>query len=494
MDRPVDRQTGDSPSRVLLGQASRTPVGTEDAIRVNLPNKISSLGSPHSGTQMWWSNQDQSWADVRLRRTLDVPAGADVRLWMWNDYVIEELWDYGFVEVSTDNGGSWSQLEVRDESGSLVSTDDDPNGNLTAYGDLENGLTGSSGGWRHDWVNLTPYAESTVQVRFRYATDAAFEERGWFLDDLSITTDGTETSIEDFESGSGDWIAETGTFAGTAGQGWILTSGTFEYAQYYLAEWRTADGFDAGLRYPYDTSFIVDGEWKVTRTPYNVPGMLVWYRDSRYTFNALSGNQFEPPSVGSKGLLLLVDSHFDPLRRSGTAAQNDPSLLDNLSSRVQASNVAFGIHRTAAFEACLGTPEAPRTLACNKFNGQTAVRAFTDAETWFPGIEYRPDLDAENPLFFRDGDASAVVPSLGNEIYSTRVVNANGRPSPPLFGTPLGGGHVLGSGDPTDGRPAASDGSDPGTEADLSLGVKLKVLSARSGDQAAVVQVTPARN
>jgi hypothetical protein len=39
---------------------------------------------------------------------------------------------------------------------------------------------------------------------------------------------------------------------------------------------------------------------------------------------------------------------------------------------------------------------------------------------------------------------------------------------------------------------AADDDSDPDTKADLSLGMKLKVLTARPGDFAAVVEVTPA--
>ena len=48
---------------------------------------------------------------------IDVPTGSDVRFWSWDDYTIEELWDYGFIEVSTDGGSNWTQLEVRDEAG-----------------------------------------------------------------------------------------------------------------------------------------------------------------------------------------------------------------------------------------------------------------------------------------------------------------------------------------------------------------------------------------
>ena len=71
-------------------------------------------------------------------------------------------------------------------------------------------------------------------------------------------------------------------------------------------------------------------------------------------------------------------------------------------------------------------------------------------------------------MFFRDVDASTVVPSLGNEIYSTKIVDRNGQLLPELYGTDLGSGHVLGTGNPRDGRPAI-EGGDPGTTADLSL-------------------------
>jgi immune inhibitor A len=94
---------------------------------------------------MWYSNNDQPWADVKISRTLEVPAGGDVRFWAWNNYTIEELWDCGFIEVSTDGGSTWTQLEVRDEANNVVSTNDDPNGNLINFGGLQNGLTGTTG-------------------------------------------------------------------------------------------------------------------------------------------------------------------------------------------------------------------------------------------------------------------------------------------------------------------------------------------------------------
>ena len=91
---------------------------------------------------------------------------------------------------------------------------------------------------------------------------------------------------DDVESGDNGWTPEVGTLADTTGAGWIRTTGTFDYEQYYLVEWRNYDGFDKGLLTPYSTNFTSNGEWNVNRTPYNAPGMLLWHRDAAYTFNA----------------------------------------------------------------------------------------------------------------------------------------------------------------------------------------------------------------
>ena len=118
------------------------------------------------------------------------------------------------------------------------------------------------------------------------------------------------------------------------------------------------------------------------------------------------------------------------------------------------------------------------------------MTTFTDAKGWYPGLEYRPDLDPEDPLFFRDIDASTVVPSLGNEIYSTRIVDGDGKLKTDLFGLDIGSGQVTGTGNPADGRPAV-DGGDPGTDADLSLGVLVQFIKSYGNNSKALVVIRP---
>ncbi|MFD6712926.1 immune inhibitor A domain-containing protein [Micromonospora chalcea] len=470
---------GDRSKLVKLGQTSRTPVGTEDGIKIDLPDKVISLATPHSGGNMWYSGADQNWADVKLSRTVTVPNAADAKFWMWNNYVIEADWDFGFVEVSTDGGATWNEQKVYAEGGALVSTNDgyaDPNGRMVDFGNKKYGLSGSTGGWRHDYVDLSSFAGQTVQVRLRYATDEAFVERGWFADDFSVTGGGATTWSDDVESGAAGWTQTGGTFTDTSGAGWYIDSGTQVKSHYYLAEWRNFDGFDNGLKYTYDTVYSHEA-WKVDRIAYNAPGMLVWYRDTQLgDVNHVTAQMTALPSYGAKGGLLIVDSHNDPLRRKGTAAEKDPSVLKNLPSRPQSSNAAFGLKPTYPFKECLEAADEPYSEYCTKFGPQAPVKGFTDAKGWYPGIEIR-----DGAAYARDNDASVVIPSRGNQQYTTRVVNPDGSPATDYYGSTLGGGAiVLGTGNPGD--------------AGVQYGVSIIIKRAAKDNSYAQVYVVPPRS
>ena len=71
-----------------------------------------------------------------------------------------------------------------------------------------------------------------------------------------------------------------------------------------------------------------------------------------------------------------------------------------------------------------------------------------------------------------------MIPSRGNEIYSTRVVDAHGNPVPTCTGLDLGGGHHLGTGNP----------GDEGKQ----FGVTFTIVRAGKGNTYATVHVTTA--
>ncbi len=89
----------------------------------------------------------------------------------------------------------------------------DPNYNdqtITAFGDTP-GFTGSAG-WHEVVVDLTSFAGHTVEIRWTLGTDISEIDRGWYLDDITVTAWGGEVEPpffrDGFESGdTGGWSA-----------------------------------------------------------------------------------------------------------------------------------------------------------------------------------------------------------------------------------------------------------------------------------------------
>jgi hypothetical protein len=158
--------------------------------------------APHSGDMHWYAGYE-SQSDHIL--SVDVPAitgGESFDFWTW--YFIEEGWDFGFVEAMV--GGDWVTIPLFDDSANEITTNDDPHGNNTEG----NGLTGTSGGAyfvdepQYIHLNGTVPAGATA-LRFRYSTDAAYLDTGWFVDDVMVS--GSPATVS---SSSGDWYETTG--------------------------------------------------------------------------------------------------------------------------------------------------------------------------------------------------------------------------------------------------------------------------------------------
>ena len=194
--------------------ARAPPKGTEDGIKINLPDKVITLAD---------AAQRREHVVLRRRpglgrhpahpRPSPCPPARRASFWMWNNYVIEEDWDFGFVEVSTDGGTTWTEQKVYNEAGTVVTTPDgyaDPNGrhgSTTAARSTASPV--STDGWQHDYVDLAAVRRADHQAcACGYATDAAFQERGWFADDFALTSGGTTVWCDDVESGDNGWTAD----------------------------------------------------------------------------------------------------------------------------------------------------------------------------------------------------------------------------------------------------------------------------------------------
>ncbi|HEX3003149.1 MAG TPA: hypothetical protein VHO27_02990 [Angustibacter sp.] len=129
---------------------------------------------------------------------------------------IEYGWDFAMVQVSTDGGKTYTSLANGD-----TTTDHDPDAQSSAVAQLP-GFTGVSGTpnpadytdpvqptWQTETFDLSKYAGKTIQLSFRYMTDAAQEGNngdgsaaGWWVDDVTVggTTVSDGSSVADFQS------------------------------------------------------------------------------------------------------------------------------------------------------------------------------------------------------------------------------------------------------------------------------------------------------
>lgn len=157
----------------------------------------------HSGRRFWWSNRSDR-LDSRLTHRFDLSGVSKATLSFWTWYALENNWDYSYVEVSTDDGKTWTALNSQDSV---------PIGSNNAYGP---GYTGYSGGaktaetaqWRHENIDLSRFAGKQILVRFECLTDAAVNKQGVAIDDITIPEIHYNT---DAESDDGGWTA----------QGWV---------------------------------------------------------------------------------------------------------------------------------------------------------------------------------------------------------------------------------------------------------------------------------
>jgi len=159
----------------------------KDKIRSISFNGIDFLASPwkavvdpkNPDNKVLWGNNGNE-ADNKLVLTADLTNTSRATLKFDNLIDIEEQWDFGVVQVSTDNGQTWSNLANEN-----TRSDIDPTGYPKIAENLP-GFTGTYEGWKKESFDLSPFAGQKVLICFRYLTDWNGTNTGWFIDNVEI--------------------------------------------------------------------------------------------------------------------------------------------------------------------------------------------------------------------------------------------------------------------------------------------------------------------
>jgi hypothetical protein len=124
----------------------------------------------------------------------------------YNEQDFEDLagsggcWDGGILEISTDGGGSWYQLDAE-----LLT---DPYNGVGENGPPEGmrmwcGETGGFQPWLNSIVDVAAFGGETVRFRWRMLSDASVGAPGWWIDDMEIvacTDEVTNVTLAGFDA------------------------------------------------------------------------------------------------------------------------------------------------------------------------------------------------------------------------------------------------------------------------------------------------------
>jgi hypothetical protein len=141
----------------------------------------------HKDGSAWYSSSSDPLSALDLFLNVDLTGSSVLSFDTMLD--IEPYWDFGFVQISTDGGMTWTSLSNE------YTTSDDPNGTYPDIVANFPGLTGRSGGWFSMSFDLAGYFGEAI-IRFRYMTDWGTQLDGWWVDNVAI--DGTPVGDEDF--------------------------------------------------------------------------------------------------------------------------------------------------------------------------------------------------------------------------------------------------------------------------------------------------------
>lgn len=216
-----DYRLRDIPSPVVLNdQAFNTPGAPpwgSDYVTIANPKKVKSINFNGvdfiSHATAWTSVDDPEatngkvlWSgtgdEVSRFAIFETTPGATSTLTFDTLYDIEEQWDFGFVQVSTDDGATWTTLSNADTRTDIVAEGyPSIKDQLTSGG----GFTGYSGGWVPESFDLSAYAGQSILVGFRFMTDWGTNGNGdladpnWYIDNVAVdgapVSDGSDASV-----------------------------------------------------------------------------------------------------------------------------------------------------------------------------------------------------------------------------------------------------------------------------------------------------------
>jgi len=130
--------------------------------------------------------KDTSVVSVQTLTTannISLPSNHQVMLSFMHNYSTEANYDGGVIEVSTNNGTSWTDLKSKWILNGYPISMDPETGTVLQGRDA---FSGSSNGFIKTVANLSAFAGQNIKLRWLFSSDLGTSGIGWYVDDISL--------------------------------------------------------------------------------------------------------------------------------------------------------------------------------------------------------------------------------------------------------------------------------------------------------------------
>jgi PKD repeat protein len=195
----------------------------------------------HSWTDSPGGNYGNYWDFSLVSPVFDLSGYQGVELEFWHIYDLETGYDYGYVEYSTDGGGSWATVASYDGYGHTT--------------------------WEQETLAIPELdGQANARLRFRIDTDGGVTADGWHLDDIVLLGGGPacgedQPPTADFTSNSPVQLGEEMVFTN-------LTTGTLPISY----SWDFGDGVGTSTEVDPVYTYLTAGTFTVTLQASNSVG------------------------------------------------------------------------------------------------------------------------------------------------------------------------------------------------------------------------------
>lgn len=166
--------------------------GAEGAAQMTMgaPLWSQSTTRAHTGTKSYLANGGPTSTCAALTTpTLVLSNGApssQLSFFSWRDN-LENTFDGGVVEITTDGGSNWTKLALSPTYPGTFASDSQSCANTTQP-PANLGFTGNDTAWQGVYTaDLAAYGGQTTKIRFDFGTDPATTSTGWYVDDIQVT-------------------------------------------------------------------------------------------------------------------------------------------------------------------------------------------------------------------------------------------------------------------------------------------------------------------